>query len=506
MNILKKTYLSSALLLSLSTPGFATTPIQHVVLISVDGLHQVDLDRYIQTHPQSAFAKLAKQGVEYRQTFTPAPADSFPGLMALITGGTPGQTGIYYDVTYDRALSPAGSDCRTNGAVVPFDEKVDMPGKYGGLPVINPALLPLDPRKHCTPVYPHQYLKVNTVFDVVRDAGGYTAWTDKHPVYEIVNGHDGHGVNDLYTPEIGEDAEGNLTQGMDKITASIVRTEQYDAGKMAAVINEMKGLTHDGQHKAPVPTLTGLNLQAVNVGQKKAGYLNTSGKPSKGLEDAIHHCDQQVALLMHTLAKQHLTQSTLIILAAKHGNGPINRHGPRRINKGILENVINTAAPHAIAQLTTDSGALLWLHHSNDVNAIVQALQHHRQELGIQKIWYGKTLDHHFGVTASDNRIPDIMIQTNPGVIYIKPGDHKLAEHGGWSIADRHVALLVSNPGLPDQGKKVNSETTTMQVAPTILSALGINPNALEAVAQDRIQPLPYLGLNSSLDPAHSHS
>lgn len=493
MNMLKKTCLSAALLLSMAAPVFAASPIQHVVLISVDGLHQVDLDRYIHAHPDSAFAQLARQGVEYRRTFTPAPADSFPGLMALITGGSPGQTGIYYDVSYDRALSPAGSDCHTVGTVVPFDEKVDMPGKDGGLPVINPSLLPLDPRKNCTPVYPHQYLKVNTVFDVILDAGGYTAWTDKHPVYEIVNGHQGDGVNDLYTPEIGEDAEGNLTQGMDKITASIVRTEQYDAGKMAAVIHEMDGLTHDGRHKAPVPTLTGLNLQAVNVGQKKAGYLNDFGKPSKGLEEAIAHCDHQVGLLMQTLAKQHLTQSTLIILAAKHGNGPISKKGPRRIDKGVLAHVINTAAPDAIAQLTTDSGALLWLHHRQDVHVVVRALHQHRRELGIQRIWYGKALDQHFGVAASDNRVPDVMIQTRPGVIYIKPGDHKLAEHGGWSDADRHVALLISNPGLRHHGKKMNAETTTMQVAPTILTALGLNPDALESVAQSHVKPLPDL-------------
>ncbi|HUN00082.1 MAG: alkaline phosphatase family protein [Halothiobacillaceae bacterium] len=479
--------------LSLAAMPAPTPNIKHVVLISIDGLHAFDLSRFIKKNPQSTLAQLAKQGVEYRQTFTPAPADSFPGLMALTTGGTPGQTGIYYDVTYDRALSPAGSDCKTLGTTVAFDEKMDKPGINGGNPVINPALLPLDPRRDCAPVYPHQYLKVNTIFNVVRDAGGYTAWTDKHPVYEIVNGPDGHGVDDLYTPEIGEDAEGNLTTGMDKITASITRTEHYDAGKMAAVINEMNGLTHDGTKKAPVPTLTGLNLQAVNVGQKTAGYLTADGQPSAGLAGAIAHCDAQIGLLVATLAKQHLTQSTLIIVAAKHGNGPIAPNSTRRIDKNTLIDVINTAAPDAIAQITVDRGALLWLHHPEDLSKIVTALAHNRKKLGIQTILSGQKLDAHFGVSVHDHRVPDLMIKTAPGVIYVKPGDKKLAEHGGWRNNDRHVALLIANPDLPHQGITVNTPVTTTQVAPTILSLLGINPAALQAVAQSHIKPLPML-------------
>ena len=43
---------------------------------------------------------------------------------------------------------------------------------------------------------------MNTLFEVVKAAGGYTAWSDKHPSYESVNGQSGHGVDDYYAPEI----------------------------------------------------------------------------------------------------------------------------------------------------------------------------------------------------------------------------------------------------------------------------------------------------------------
>ena len=41
--------------------------------------------------------------------------------------------------------------------------------------VIDPAQLPVDPAT-CTPVYPNQYLRVNTIFEVARAAGLRTAW------------------------------------------------------------------------------------------------------------------------------------------------------------------------------------------------------------------------------------------------------------------------------------------------------------------------------------------
>jgi len=82
---------------------------QHVLLISVDGLHQSDLDWYVANHPTSTLAQMAGAGVDFTSASTPIPSDSFPGLTALVTGGNPASTGIYYDDSYNRALLPAGT-------------------------------------------------------------------------------------------------------------------------------------------------------------------------------------------------------------------------------------------------------------------------------------------------------------------------------------------------------------------------------------------------------------
>src|SRR5215467_5051199 len=44
--------------------GHGDRDIKHVLLISVDGMHQSDLDLYVANHPSSTFAKLT-HGSEY---------------------------------------------------------------------------------------------------------------------------------------------------------------------------------------------------------------------------------------------------------------------------------------------------------------------------------------------------------------------------------------------------------------------------------------------------------
>src|ERR1700761_6699991 len=203
--------------------------VQHVLLISVDGLHQSDLDWYVANHPDSELAKLTAGGAEYSNAITSDPSDSDPGGTALMTGGDPRATGVYYDVEYNHDLYEAGTTTSTGptGADVIYDSPDDIddtrldagqgiPGlqsdpskivQMTGNPqtVLNPATFPVDP-KSCQPIWPHSYLKVNTMFEVAKGAGLRTAWSDKHPVYESFNGPSGTGIDDLFTPEIDSTA------------------------------------------------------------------------------------------------------------------------------------------------------------------------------------------------------------------------------------------------------------------------------------------------------------
>ncbi|MDQ6617497.1 MAG: alkaline phosphatase family protein, partial [Actinomycetota bacterium] len=94
----------------------------------MDGLHQSDVDWYVSTHASSTMAALVAHGVDYTRASTPFPSDSFPGLVAQVTGGNPSSTGIYYDVSYNRALLPPGTTSCAGvapGTAVAYDESLD---------------------------------------------------------------------------------------------------------------------------------------------------------------------------------------------------------------------------------------------------------------------------------------------------------------------------------------------------------------------------------------------
>src|SRR5690349_11012486 len=87
-------------------------PIRHVLLVSVDGLHALDVARFVEANPHSALAELSSHGVTYTNARTPANSDSFPGLLALVTGGSPLSHGLFYDVSYDRTVfDPTNTTC-----------------------------------------------------------------------------------------------------------------------------------------------------------------------------------------------------------------------------------------------------------------------------------------------------------------------------------------------------------------------------------------------------------
>jgi hypothetical protein len=93
----------------------------------------------------------------------------------------------------------------------------------------------------CQPTYPHQYIRTNTIFEIIKAAGGITAWSDKHPAYEILSGQSGKGIDDLFAPEINSQMfRPGAPQGVDN-TTSYAAVRAYDSLEVEAVINWIYG-------------------------------------------------------------------------------------------------------------------------------------------------------------------------------------------------------------------------------------------------------------------------
>jgi hypothetical protein len=511
---------------------------QHVLLLSVDGLHQSDLDSYVAHHPSSALAKLARRGAEFTGAQTPVPSDSFPGMVAQVTGGNPSSTGVYYDDTFNHALLPAGTtNCAaaTPGAEVTYFEQADkdplaldagqglagLPDSILGMTgnpttLIDPAQLPVDPAT-CAPVYPHSYLKVNTVFEVARAAGLRTAWSDKHPAYEILNGPSGTGVQDLFTPEINSNAP--ASGASNDWTTDNALTEQYDGYKVQSIVNEIDGLDHSGRTTVGTPAIFGMNFQTVSTAEKlpssdglPGGYLADGVTPGPLLSRALDFVNAQVGRMTAELKARHLDHSTVIILSAKHGQSPDTPSALTRIPDGPIVDALDAAWHSAhpsgvdplVAFSVDDDGILMWLNDRSDAATAFakQFLLDHSgtgndinghptsyTASGLSQVFAGADAARYFGVPAGDARVPDVFGISQYGVVYTgKQG--KIAEHGGANPQDRDVPLVVSGATVRHH-QVIGGAVETTQIAPTILELLGLDPNALQAVRIEHTGLLP---------------
>ncbi len=481
--------------------------VRHVLLISVDGMHEVDLSRYVASHPGSTLARLSARGTTYSNAYTTAPSDSFPGMLAQVTGGTPYSVGVFYDDSYDRTLYAPGSNCAgMPGAETTYAENLDksLDDVTGGgtlgqpLTQIDPKNLPLRMTPNgCVPVYPHQFLRVNTLFEVVRAHGGHTAWSDKHPAYEILSGPSGAGIEDLFTPEINSQLPGGAA-GADN-TTSFAGTRNYDQIKVKAILNQIDGMDSTGQSRRPTPNVFGMNFQAVSVGQKLAksgfgdaaglvgGYTDAAGTPGNALSLQLDFIDASLGSMVARLKARGLFDRTVIIVSAKHGQSPIDRT-LRRAIKDTYSSVIT----HGYAFNIADDASLVWLDPATqqaNYDLALADLQAAKDALGIERILTRADLAKIYRDPFSDSRTPDFFVVSQHGVIYTSGS--KLAEHGGVADDDRHVALLVSAAGL--ERRSVDRTVTTTQIAPTILRALGLSPAELQAVRIEGTRVLPGL-------------
>jgi len=609
----KQTLLSLAVSLALSATAVnaktdndsqENSDIKHVLLISVDGLRQDDLNWFVNKYPTSTLAGMVHSGISYNNASTPFPSDSFPGMVGQATGGNPSSTGIYYDDGFSRALLPletksctpdpnhlnavSGAEVQYAENIEPtisgFDYSVNPPAVISNIsldagqgianlyPVMNlkpndvlsvpanilslastpdavrsllidPAQLPVDPAT-CKRVYPHEYLQVNTIFEVAKAKGLHTAWSDKHPAYEILSGPSGQGIDDLFAPEINSVVNAAQTnQNLNDWTKDNTNTQKYDTIKVVSVINEINGYDHAGQVKnlKGTPAIFGMNFQAVSTAQKLnksstpespaansqlGGYNGTT--PGPVIESALKFVDGSLALM--EAAIKNSASDTVIIVSAKHGQSPELRSDLTLIDDGQMIadletawSATNPAISPLVAHAMDDDGVLLWLNDRSEVagkfahdfllgyssypctadpkvpcnpgfgsDAAGNKFAKGFTNAGLSNVLYGSKAAASIGVTTADQRVPDVIGYAKVGSVYAGKKLSKIAEHGGHAVADRHVPILISGASI--EHNVVDDHVDTIQIAPSILHLLGLNPQHLQAVIKEGTKVLP--GLN----------
>jgi arylsulfatase A-like enzyme len=266
-----------------------------------------------------------------------------------------------------------------------------------------------------------------------------------------------------------------------------------------------------------------MNFQVVSVGQKliekslsiTGGYQDAQGTPTPSLLDEIQFADASIGKMVAALKARGLLDSTLIVISAKHGQSPVDSSRYTRITTTglvttspatILDNagcVPFSEAPSNPTGVgpTEDDVSLVWLDSKCTTPSAVNLLETQSPSTaniaGIGQIFYGAGITQIYNAPglppSGDPRTPDILVTPDIGVTY-SGSTKKLAEHGGFAHDDVNVMLLLSNPNF--EPNTITTPVETLQIAPTILKALGLDPNQLQAVQKEHTPVLPSVPLD----------
>ena len=213
--------------------------------------------------------------------------------------------------------------------------------------LINPANLPVNPGT-CKPIYPHQYLKVNTIFKVARPPASDRLVGQAPGVPGRSSGPSGTGSRTYFTPEINSNALG-YPAGNDWTTDNAA-TMQYDSSKVQAVLNEIDGYNHSRTTHVGVPGIFGMNFQTVSTAEKlpvsdslAGGYLPGGKVPGPLLTRALNYINAQVGKMVGQIKAQGLARSTALIISAKHGQSPTNPADLTRVPDAPIIAAVNAA-------------------------------------------------------------------------------------------------------------------------------------------------------------------
>jgi arylsulfatase A-like enzyme len=249
-----------------------------------------------------------------------------------------------------------------------------------------------------------------------------------------------------------------------------------------------------------------MNFQAVYIGQSvsepgvgNGGYQNAAALPSAELLQEIQFVDASIGEIVGALKKSGIYDDTLLIITAKHGDSPIDTAHYVADGTNTPATLLGSAIPYSESPLNTtgigateDDVSVLWLNRDAKVTDAVGLLEQNAAAIGLGEIFYGPSLAVNFAVggwdPGQDPRAPDIIVTPNVGVTY-SGSTTMIADHGGFAHDDTNVLMLVAHPHF--EAQTVSDATTTMQVAPTILKALGLDPRALDAVRAEGTAVLP---------------
>jgi arylsulfatase A-like enzyme len=249
-----------------------------------------------------------------------------------------------------------------------------------------------------------------------------------------------------------------------------VQRRDQDEGRLTMLLGWLAGRDCNGQ-PASVPVLSGISLTEATTSPKGLAAV-----------------DDDVRRVLTELRHQHLDDSTWIVVASPFAPSS-ELATPRVIPIARLREALDHAGSGRPRVLHISSGrvAMVWLADPSRTDAAAASVARSAESLGIQRILVGTTLTLTWNNPEEDARVPNLILEANPGVTWIAPTSRGSAS--GMGEDETHVALLVAGAQLDARQDKTPVPTT--QLAPLLLRALGLEKFDLEALQKEHTPALP---------------
>lgn len=394
---------------------------KYSVVILLDGV----LPSMITPQDAPFITSLGHTGTHFTNVETALPADSITDITSDLTGTFATQSGIPYELFYDRHYK--------------------QPIELDETPVLPPGF---------TLQSAGNLVQAETIFQAAKAAGLGTEFISKYPAYSLENGPSSLGpspsIDILHTPTFA-----NFTG----------TPQQYDQQNFEFLRNDILS----GSHR---PNLSVIYAVAPNSIEKQFG-IN-----APEVTQTITFEDNQIKQTVDALKQAGIYDQTDIVVTADHGNTAVNTAIPDSGTGSIQQYLDDHGIP--VLQVTADQVYLVWLQNQAQTKAAINLLSSAsvKKQFGIDYILNQNALKN-LGV-APAFRTPDFAVQPTigqngtPAVVYTSPPLGKHVEHGGFNDSDTDVPLFISGPGV-EQGVTNSAHMYDTQIGPTLAHNMCLN-------------------------------
>jgi hypothetical protein len=321
-------------------------------------------------------------------------------------------------------------------------------------------------------------MRVNTLFEIVHARGGRTAWAgNSAALTDLLRGPSGQRLDEAY--DTSESAGARVD--------TVPFETRQDASRVDALLKWIDGRDCSG-HAAASPQIFGATLTALDAAEREgvSAYQSYDGRPSATVNEALTATDGQVLRILGALKKQHLYDTTWIVVTSAFGEGAISPRRAKSVDAASLAAAADSVERSVVVHVAAEGPAMLWLRDGAKTDVVVAALAKRADALGISTIATGADLALTMNSPADDPRMPDIVIEPRESIRYTVRGSHI---DGGDREAETHVPLLIS--GVQFTGRVDKTWVPITQIAPLLMRALGMDKFDLDALHHEHTPALP---------------